>query len=114
MWRMWANCIFKKFNEGVEDVKADSSTGKLTVKGNVDPLWLREKVEIKTKKKVALLSTRPKKVVAGAGTGTGTGTGNGGEEKKSGEKVENNKVEEKKGEDKKPIKVIYSSLMYTS
>lgn len=87
--------------EGVEDVKADSSTGKLTVKGNVDPLWLREKVEIKTKKKVALLSTRPKKVVAGAGTGTG----NGGEEKKSGEKVENNKVEEKKGEDKKPKKV---------
>ncbi|KAH0752674.1 uncharacterized protein [Solanum tuberosum] len=92
--------------EGVEDVKADASSGKLTVEGNVDPLWLREKVESKTKKKVALLSAQPKKVAAG--------TGDAGGEKKSDEKVENkaveekveNKVaEEKKGEDKKPKKV---------
>uniref|UniRef100_M1CQB2 Metal ion binding protein n=1 Tax=Solanum tuberosum TaxID=4113 RepID=M1CQB2_SOLTU len=93
--------------EGVEDVKADASSGKLTVEGNVDPLWLREKVESKTKKKVALLSAQPKKVAAG--------TGDAGGEKKSDEKVENkaveekveNKVaEEKKGEDKKPKKVV--------
>ncbi|KAH0720943.1 hypothetical protein KY289_006279 [Solanum tuberosum] len=99
--------------EGVEDVKADASSGKLTVKGNVDPLWLREKVESKTKKKVALLSAQPKKVAGGGTTGAGGEKKSDEkvenkaveEKKKSNEKVENKVAEEKKGEDKNPKKV---------
>ncbi|XP_004249483.1 heavy metal-associated isoprenylated plant protein 3 [Solanum lycopersicum] len=107
--------------EGVEDVKADASTGKLTVKGNVDPLWLREKVESKTKKKVALLSAQPKKVAAGEKKSDEKVEKKAVEEKKksnakveneaveekkkSDEKVENKAAEEKKGVDKKPNKV---------
>ncbi|KAK4725090.1 hypothetical protein R3W88_027869 [Solanum pinnatisectum] len=99
--------------EGVEDAKADASSGKLTVKGNVDPLWLREKVESKTKKKVALLSAQPKKVAAGGTTGDGGEKKSDEnvenkaveEKKKSNEKVENKVAEDKKGEDKKPKKV---------
>ncbi|KAF9596175.1 hypothetical protein IFM89_007493 [Coptis chinensis] len=47
--------------EGVEGVMADSSTSKVTVFGKIDPLKLREKVELKTKKKVELISPIPKK-----------------------------------------------------
>ncbi|KAL3536241.1 hypothetical protein ACH5RR_004702 [Cinchona calisaya] len=61
-----------KHYDGVEDVKADCSSNKLTVKGNVDPSWLREKVEQKTKKKVELVQPQPKK----------EGGGGGGDEKK--------------------------------
>lgn len=79
--------------EGVEDVKADCGSNKLTVKGKVDPTWLREKVEQKTKKKVELLSPLPKKE-APAG------------DKKSDEKPAEKKVEEKKkDEEKKPKEV---------
>ncbi|KAL0316208.1 UNVERIFIED_CONTAM: Heavy metal-associated isoprenylated plant protein 3 [Sesamum radiatum] len=42
--------------EGVEKVKAECEAKKLTVTGNVDPSWLRERVETKTKKKVELIS----------------------------------------------------------
>ncbi|XP_055812123.1 heavy metal-associated isoprenylated plant protein 6-like [Solanum dulcamara] len=73
--------------EGVEEVKTDCEGGKLTVKGNVDPIWLREKVVSKTKKTVVLVFPQPKKD-AGAGVG----------DKKPDEK----KAEEKKTEDKKP------------
>ncbi|KAJ8537765.1 hypothetical protein K7X08_014305 [Anisodus acutangulus] len=75
--------------EGVEEVKADCGSGKLTVKGNVDPTWLKDKVASKTKKKVELVSPPPKKDDGGGG---------GGGDKKSDEK----KVEEKKPEDKTP------------
>ncbi|KAL3531972.1 hypothetical protein ACH5RR_005493 [Cinchona calisaya] len=51
--------------EGVEEVKADCASNKLTVKGNVDPVLLREKVEQKTKKKVDLISPLPKKDAGG-------------------------------------------------
>ncbi|XP_051131820.1 heavy metal-associated isoprenylated plant protein 6-like isoform X2 [Andrographis paniculata] len=51
--------------EGVEKVKADCSANTLTVTGNVDPAWLRERVEYKTKKKVELVSPQPKKEAAG-------------------------------------------------
>ncbi|KAK4348487.1 hypothetical protein RND71_031242 [Anisodus tanguticus] len=74
--------------EGVEEVKADCESGKLTVKGNVDPTWLKDKVASKTKKKVELVSPPPKKDDGGSGGG----------DKKSDEK----KVEEKKPEDKTP------------
>lgn len=40
-------------------MKADCDAKKLTVTGNVDPAWLRERVEIKTKKKVDLISPLP-------------------------------------------------------
>ncbi|KAL0375039.1 UNVERIFIED_CONTAM: Heavy metal-associated isoprenylated plant protein 5 [Sesamum radiatum] len=76
--------------EGVEKVKADCAANKLTVTGNADPAWLRERVEYKTKKKVELLSPQPKKDAAGAG------------DKKADEKSSDKKAEEKKAEDKKP------------
>ncbi|CAH9136048.1 unnamed protein product [Cuscuta epithymum] len=45
--------------DGVEDVKVDSATGKVTVTGKVDPTALREKVEAKTHKPVVLVSPQP-------------------------------------------------------
>ncbi|KAL5986385.1 hypothetical protein ACLOJK_014718 [Asimina triloba] len=53
--------------EGVESVKADSSSNKLTVVGKVDPEKIRSRVEIKTKKKADLVSPVPKKGKDGAG-----------------------------------------------
>ncbi|XP_010443886.1 PREDICTED: heavy metal-associated isoprenylated plant protein 3 [Camelina sativa] len=47
--------------QGVETVKSESATGKLTVTGALDPAKLREKLEEKTKKKVDLVSPQPKK-----------------------------------------------------
>lgn len=79
--------------EGVEEVKGDFSSGKLTVTGNVDPSKLREKVEEKTKKKVEVISPAPKKD---------------GGEKKSEEKKPEKPAEEKKTEEKKPKEVIES------
>ncbi|XP_042014514.1 heavy metal-associated isoprenylated plant protein 6-like isoform X1 [Salvia splendens] len=52
--------------QGVETVKAECDAKRLTVTGNVDPLWLREKLEIKTKKKVDLISPHPNNAAAGA------------------------------------------------
>ncbi|XP_019167957.1 PREDICTED: heavy metal-associated isoprenylated plant protein 5-like isoform X2 [Ipomoea nil] len=50
--------------EGVEEVKADWETGKVTVKGNVDPITLRDRVVKKTKKQVVLVSPQPKPAAA--------------------------------------------------
>ncbi|KAF8102323.1 hypothetical protein N665_0198s0036 [Sinapis alba] len=47
--------------KGVETVKSESETGKLTVTGEVDPAKLRETLQEKTKKKVDLVSPQPKK-----------------------------------------------------
>lgn len=47
--------------QGVETVKAESETGKVTVTGVVDPAKLREQLEVKTKKKVELVSPQPNK-----------------------------------------------------
>ncbi|XP_076957886.1 heavy metal-associated isoprenylated plant protein 3-like [Bidens hawaiensis] len=47
--------------EGVESVKADTASNKLTVVGKVDPTRIKERVEFKTKKKVEILSPQPKK-----------------------------------------------------
>lgn len=79
-------------------MKADCDANKLTVTGNVDPAWLRERVEYKTKKKVDLISPQPKKDGAGAGG-----------EKKADDKPEK-KVEEKKADEKKPKEVLLNSL----
>ncbi|KAL6585402.1 hypothetical protein OROMI_002046 [Orobanche minor] len=57
--------------EGVEKVKADCDSKKLTVTGNVDPAWLREKVESKTKKKVEVISPQPKKNAGGVAAACG-------------------------------------------
>ncbi|KAG2690084.1 hypothetical protein I3760_09G171100 [Carya illinoinensis] len=46
---------------GLEDVMADLAASKLTVKGTVDPVLIKERLEKKTKKMVELVSPRPKK-----------------------------------------------------
>ncbi|XP_028796961.1 heavy metal-associated isoprenylated plant protein 6-like isoform X1 [Neltuma alba] len=74
--------------DGVEDVKADMSSNKLTVFGKVDPTLVQGKLAEKTKKKVALISPQPKK--------------DAGADKKSDEKPPEKKAEEKKPEEKKP------------
>ncbi|KAK2974722.1 hypothetical protein RJ640_007149 [Escallonia rubra] len=76
--------------DGVEDVKADTANNKLTVKGNVDPAWLRESLEKKTKKKVELISPQPKK----------DGGGGGGGDKKSDDKSEKKPADGKKSDEK--------------
>lgn len=81
----------------MEDVKADCAGNKLTVKGNVDPSWLREKVEQKTKKKVELVSPQPKKDGAAAA---------GGGDKKPDDKADKKTDEKKKDEEKKPKEVL--------
>ncbi|KAF8403111.1 hypothetical protein HHK36_011205 [Tetracentron sinense] len=58
--------------KGVESVKSDSNTNKLTVVGKVDPANLRETIEEKTKKKVELISPLPKKDKDGGGVQTVT------------------------------------------
>ncbi|KAK6147051.1 hypothetical protein DH2020_017963 [Rehmannia glutinosa] len=87
--------------EGVEKVKADCDANKLTVTGNVDPAWLRDRVESKTKKKVELLSPQPKKPAAGGG---------GGGDKKADEKSDK-KPDEKKADDKKPKEPAVSTVV---
>lgn len=78
--------------EGVETVKVDYNTNKVTVVGNVDPIKLREKIEEKTKKKVELISPSPKK--------DKNGGGGGGEEKKNND----DKKAVKKSDDNKKSK----------
>ncbi|KAI3472044.1 hypothetical protein Pfo_028732 [Paulownia fortunei] len=85
--------------EGVEKVKADCAANKLTVTGNVDPAWLRERAEYKTKKKVELISPQPKKDGGGAGG-----------DKKADEKSDK-KAEEKKADDKKPKEPAVSTVV---
>ncbi|XP_022887273.1 heavy metal-associated isoprenylated plant protein 3-like isoform X2 [Olea europaea var. sylvestris] len=58
----------------------------------MDPFWLRERVECKTKKKVELISPQPKKENRGGRDGST-------DDKKSDEKSEK-KTQEKKGDDK--------------
>ncbi|KAK4377549.1 hypothetical protein RND71_003845 [Anisodus tanguticus] len=92
---------FIRHIHGVENVKSDCESGKLTVKGDVDPTWLRERVEIKTKKTVELISSPPKKDGGAAG---------GGGDKKSGEKTEK-KTEDKKADEKKTKEVQVSTVV---
>lgn len=77
--------------EGVMTVKADCDAKKLTVTGNVDPTWLRDKVEAKTKKKVELISPQPKKDDAAAAA---AGGGKKSEEKKKPEDSSSTKPKE--------------------
>ncbi|CAJ1968568.1 unnamed protein product [Sphenostylis stenocarpa] len=69
--------------EGVETVKADLSTNKVTVTGKMDAEKLREKLAERTKKKVEFVTPPPKKEAAA-------------------EKPPEKKAEEKKPEEKKP------------
>ncbi|EYU29871.1 hypothetical protein ABFS82_10G092000 [Erythranthe guttata] len=91
--------------EGVEKVKADCDANKLTVTGTVDPAWLRERVEYKTKKKVDLISPQPKKD-AGAAAPAAAG---GGDKKADDSKPE--KKDEKKAEEKKPKEPAVSTVV---
>ncbi|KAL1313742.1 hypothetical protein HN51_040354 [Arachis hypogaea] len=77
--------------DGVEDVKADISSNKLTVFGKVDPASVRDRLAEKTNKKVELLSPQPKKDFPAADNKPPP-------EKKSDDK----KPEAKKPEEKKP------------
>ncbi|KAL8036234.1 hypothetical protein ABFX02_12G145800 [Erythranthe guttata] len=92
--------------EGVEKVKADCDAKKLTVTGNVDPTWLREKIETKTKKKVDLISPLPKKP-AGVGVAAAPAAGGGGDKKAE------DKPEKKAGDDenKKPKEAVVSTVV---
>ncbi|XP_004506054.1 heavy metal-associated isoprenylated plant protein 3-like [Cicer arietinum] len=71
--------------KGVETVKAESETGKVTVTGNVDPTKLRDNLAEKTKKNVELISPQPKK----------------GKEKENKENESNKISDDKKTDDKK-------------
>ncbi|VFQ97612.1 unnamed protein product [Cuscuta campestris] len=72
--------------DGVKDVKAEWETGKVTVKGDVDPVMLRHTVASKTKKQVSLLSPLPKN---DDGNATAAGA-----DKKPDEKIEEKKPKE--------------------
>ncbi|KAG4976960.1 hypothetical protein JHK86_036434 [Glycine max] len=73
--------------EGVETVKADLSSNKVTVTGKMDAEKLRDKIAERTKKKVDIISAPPKKEAAVA-------------EKPPEKKAEDKKPEEKKPEEK--------------
>ncbi|CAK8571628.1 unnamed protein product [Lathyrus sativus] len=73
---------------GVETVKADLSSNKVTVTGKFDAVKLQDKLAEKTKKKVEIISAPPKNDAAA--------------EKPSEKKPEEKKTEEKKAEEKKP------------
>ncbi|KAG8374218.1 hypothetical protein BUALT_Bualt11G0108200 [Buddleja alternifolia] len=88
--------------EGVEKVKADCNAKKLMVTGNVNPTWLREKVESKTKKKVELVSPPPKK---------DSGVTAGGGDKKADEKSAKKEEEKKLDEVKKPKEAEVSTVV---
>lgn len=85
---------------GVETVKSESESGKLTVTGDVDPAKLREKLEEKTKKKVDLISPQPKKEKEKE-----KDNNNNKNETKDKTKSDEDKNKEKKPEDKKPKEV---------
>ncbi|KAL5136963.1 Heavy metal-associated isoprenylated plant protein 6 [Glycine soja] len=70
--------------QGVETVKADLSSNKVTVTGKLDAEKLRDKIAERTKKKVDIISAPPKKEAAAT------------------ENPPEKKVEEKKPEEKKP------------
>ncbi|XP_073145307.1 heavy metal-associated isoprenylated plant protein 3-like [Henckelia pumila] len=91
--------------EGVEKVKADCATNKITVVGKVDPAGLRERVEYKTKKKVELVSPQPKK------DGGDGGPVAGGDKKTDGKAAEKKADQEKKGDDKKPKEAAVSTVV---
>lgn len=69
--------------QGVEGVKAESDTGKITITGKVDPTKVRDNLAEKIKKKVELISPQPKK-------------------EKENKDTETNNKSEKKTDDKKP------------
>ncbi|KAI4300315.1 hypothetical protein L6164_033707 [Bauhinia variegata] len=81
-----------RHTEGVEDVKADMASNKLTVFGKVDPAKVRDRVAEKTKKKVELISPQPKKDAGGDKK----------PEEKPEKKADEKKPDDKKAEDKKP------------
>ncbi|RZC91039.1 hypothetical protein C5167_028870 [Papaver somniferum] len=87
--------------EGVEEVQGDIASNKLTVKGKVDPVKIKEKLEQKTKKKVEIISPLPPKKVEGGGEKKVEGGDKKKEEKKVEEKPAEKKTEEKKTEEKK-------------
>ncbi|CAI8602476.1 unnamed protein product [Vicia faba] len=78
---------------GVETVKADLSSNKVTVTGKFDAVKLQDKLAEKTKKKVEIISAPPKNDAAAEKPS---------EKKPDEKKPEEKKAEEKKAEEKKP------------
>lgn len=76
----------------MESVKADCGANKLTVIGKMDVVAVKQKLELKTKKKVEIISPQPKKDAVAAAPAA---------EKKAEEK----KPEEKKAPEEKPKEV---------
>ncbi|KAL8152854.1 hypothetical protein V2J09_010614 [Rumex salicifolius] len=88
-----------KHIKGVDSVKADYTSNKVTVVGKVDPTVVKEKVEEKIKKKVELLSPQPPKKDKDGGAPAAAPA----DAKKSEEKAPEKKPDEpKKAEEKKP------------
>ncbi|KAK9733374.1 hypothetical protein RND81_04G063600 [Saponaria officinalis] len=85
---------------GVESLKTDCATNKMTVTGKVNPIKIKERVEEKTKKTVELVSPQPPKAVKEGGNGGGSGEKKSGDKKLDEKKLEG-KIDEKKSEDKK-------------
>lgn len=78
-------------------MKADCGANKLTVIGKMDVVAVKQKLELKTKKKVELISPQPKKDAPAAAAAAPAAA-----EKKADEK----KPEEKKAPEEKPKEVI--------
>ncbi|KAL6336389.1 hypothetical protein AAG906_014561 [Vitis piasezkii] len=90
--------------KSVEDVKVDTASNKVTVTGKADPVKLREKLEEKTKKEVALISPVPKKEAKDGGADKKT-------DDKSEKKSDEKKSDEKKADDKKPKETPVSTVV---
>lgn len=88
---------------------------KITVVGAVDPVKLREKLELKTHKKVELISPQPKKEGDNKENSKGKENAGGGDNAKKGEKKEskdknaNEKPDEKKSKEKKEKEVLLTN-----
>lgn len=96
--------------DGVENVKADIASNKLTVEGKADPAKVRDGVAEKTGKKVELLSPLPKKAETkdAAAGGDKKPDEKKSDDKKGGDK----KPDDKKADDKKPKEAPVSTVVF--
>ena len=53
----------KSYSTGIHKVDIEVETGKVSVKGVFDPVKIHKRIEKKTKKKVELISPKPKEKV---------------------------------------------------
>lgn len=103
-----------KHFDGVESVKADFATKKLTVVGKLDPAKIKEKVENKTKKKVDLVSPQPppKKDKDDGSGGDGGKRSDENPEKKSPPANDNKNTEQKKSKEAAVTTVVLKTKVH--